>query len=109
MVGIILLSHGSHVALETSLSRKFILQLPFPCHKTTKDTFQKDALRNTAMLTSGFKYAPVSQLLVVWVVAASIAASITDTKYYFYLQAVPHIWKWRQFWRLFTWQVCRRY
>ncbi|KIW02510.1 uncharacterized protein PV09_06309 [Verruconis gallopava] len=58
------------------------------------------------MLTSGFKYTPVSQILVFWVVAASIAASISDTKHYFYLQAVPHIWKWRQFWRLLTWQTC---
>jgi hypothetical protein len=57
------------------------------------------------MLTSGFKHAPVSQILVIGIVATSIIASITDTKYYFYIQIVPHIWNWRQFWRLLTWQV----
>jgi hypothetical protein len=87
----------------TSLPER--VQLAFSPHPTTLDIFSEHAPLVTAMLTSGFKYAPVSQILVIWVVAASIAASITDTKYYFYLQAIPHIWKWRQFWRLFTWQV----
>ncbi|KAF2426563.1 hypothetical protein EJ08DRAFT_593535 [Tothia fuscella] len=58
------------------------------------------------MHSSGFKNAPVSQVLFVWTVAASIIASITDTKYYFYIQVVPHLWVWRQFWRLFAWQIC---
>jgi len=57
------------------------------------------------MLTSGFKYTPVSRLLLLFVVIASTVASITDTKYYFYIQIVPHIWVWHQFWRLLTWQV----
>jgi hypothetical protein len=57
------------------------------------------------MLTSGFKYTPVSRLLLLFVVTASIVASITDTKYYFYIQVVPHIWVWHQFWRILTWQV----
>jgi hypothetical protein len=57
------------------------------------------------MHTSGFKNTPVSQILLGLVVSLSIIASITDTKYYFYIQVVPHFWVWRQFWRIFTWQV----
>lgn len=57
------------------------------------------------MLTSGFKYTPVSRLLLITVVITSIVASITDTKYYFYVQVVPHLWVWHQFWRILTWQV----
>jgi len=66
---------------------------------------QKNPLR-TKMLTSGFKYTPISQLLVLLVVVASILASITDTKYYFYIQVVPHLWVWRQFWRILVWPIC---
>ncbi|QDS74767.1 hypothetical protein FKW77_001523 [Venturia effusa] len=58
------------------------------------------------MLTSGFKYTPVSRLLLIFVVLSAIVASITDTKYYFYIQVVPHIWVWHQFWRVLTWQLC---
>ncbi|KAF2674686.1 hypothetical protein BT63DRAFT_449676 [Microthyrium microscopicum] len=58
------------------------------------------------MQTSGFTNAPVSQLLVFWVVVASVLASVTDTKYYFYLQIVPQISQWGQFWRLLVWQTC---
>ncbi|TID15161.1 uba domain-containing protein ucp14 [Venturia nashicola] len=58
------------------------------------------------MLTSGFKYTPVSRLLLIFVVVSAIIASITDTKYYFYIQVVPHIWAWHQFWRILTWQLC---
>jgi hypothetical protein len=57
------------------------------------------------MHTSGFRYAPVSQILVFWVIGASILASLTDTKYYFFLEIVPHLWGWGQFWRLLIWQV----
>jgi len=57
------------------------------------------------MLTSGFKNAPVSQVLLFYIVTASILASVTDTKYYFYIQISPHLFPWRQVWRLFTWQV----
>ncbi|KAF2400946.1 hypothetical protein EJ06DRAFT_509928 [Trichodelitschia bisporula] len=58
------------------------------------------------MITSGFNSAPVSKVLVFWVVASSIVASITDTKYYFYIQIVPHLWGWGQYWRLLAWQTC---
>lgn len=92
-------------AFVRNLHLAVCLQPPTTFSRTTY-LHTKDAKSAAAMLTSGFKYTPVSQLLLIWVVAASLVASFTDTKYYFYLQAVPHIWLWRQFWRLFTWQVC---
>jgi hypothetical protein len=57
------------------------------------------------MLSSGFKNAPISEILVCWTVVASILASITDTKYYFFIRIFPHLWGWGQLWRLFVWQV----
>jgi hypothetical protein len=57
------------------------------------------------MLASGFKDASVSKLFLASIVATSIAASVTDTKYLFYIQVVPHFWQYRQFWRIFSWQV----
>ena len=59
----------------------------------------------TAMIASGFTAAPVSQLLFFGVIAFSILVSITDTKYLFYIQVVPHIWQYKQAWRLLIWQV----
>lgn len=58
------------------------------------------------MLASGFTSAPVSQCFFFGVIASSILVSITDTKYLFYIQVVPHLWQYRQLWRLLTWQVC---
>lgn len=58
------------------------------------------------MLASGFTNAPVSRLLVICVVLFAFVASITDTKYYLWIQARPHLFDYWQFWRLFTWQLC---
>lgn len=58
------------------------------------------------MLASGFTAAPVSQFLFFGVIASSILVSITDTKYLFYIQVVPHLWQYMQAWRLLIWQVC---
>ncbi|KAK3061384.1 hypothetical protein LTS18_006376 [Coniosporium uncinatum] len=58
------------------------------------------------MLISGFTNARVSRLLVIWVVAGSLLASITDTKYYFHILVVPHLWTDWQAWRILTWQTC---
>lgn len=58
------------------------------------------------MIASGFTAAPVSQCLFFGVIASSILVSITDTKYLFYIQVVPHLWQYRQAWRLLIWQVC---
>jgi len=58
------------------------------------------------MLSTGFADAPVSRSLAYGIVAASILASITDTKYYFYIQVDPHLWRYYQVWRIFTYQLC---
>ncbi|KAI9880551.1 MAG: hypothetical protein M1830_002250 [Pleopsidium flavum] len=58
------------------------------------------------MLTSGFTNAPISRFLVLFVIAGSIIVSITDSKYLFYIQVVPHLWRYKQAWRLLVWQAC---
>lgn len=58
------------------------------------------------MLASGFTNAPVTRLLVFGIVASSFVASLTDTKYYFWIEVRPHLFDYLQFWRLFTWQLC---
>ena len=58
------------------------------------------------MLSTGFTDAPVSRSLVYGIVAASILASITDVKHYFYIQVDPHLWRYHQIWRIFAYQLC---
>ncbi|CZR58021.1 uncharacterized protein PAC_07911 [Phialocephala subalpina] len=58
------------------------------------------------MLSTGFADAPVSRSLAYGIVAASILASITDSKHYFYIQVDPHLWRYYQIWRIFTYQLC---
>ncbi|KAG9946988.1 hypothetical protein KCU85_g6113, partial [Aureobasidium melanogenum] len=57
------------------------------------------------MLASGFSNAPLSKYLVMAVVAASLMASITDTKHLFWIMVRPHIFDYRQFWRCLTWPL----
>ena len=58
------------------------------------------------MLASGFTNAQVTRFLVIGTVVAAFVASITDTKYFFYIQPRPHLFDYWQIWRLFTWQLC---
>ena len=58
------------------------------------------------MLSSGFAHAAVTKNLIAALVLGSLVASITDTKHYFAIQAFPHLLKYRQLWRLGTWQLC---
>lgn len=58
------------------------------------------------MLSTGFADAPVSRSLAYTLVATSILASITDTKHYFYIQIDPHLWRYHQLWRIFSYQLC---
>ncbi|KAL6400588.1 hypothetical protein AUP68_16301 [Ilyonectria robusta] len=53
-----------------------------------------------------FTHAPVTRLAVMGLVAGSILASILDVKHYFYILIDTHIWHYRQFWRLMTYQLC---
>ncbi|KAK9233933.1 hypothetical protein V1525DRAFT_367739 [Lipomyces kononenkoae] len=52
----------------------------------------------------GFKNAPISKLFITITVSASIISSIAGIKHYFFLQLVPHIWGWGQWWRLIVWE-----
>ncbi|TKA59744.1 hypothetical protein B0A55_12901 [Friedmanniomyces simplex] len=58
------------------------------------------------MLSSGFTNAPVTRSLVIGVVLSAFLASITDTKYYLWIEIRPHILDYHQLWRLLTWQFC---
>ena len=58
------------------------------------------------MLSTGFADAPVSRSLVYGLVAASILASVTDVKHYFYIQVDPHLWRYHQVWRILIYQLC---
>ncbi|KAF2178346.1 hypothetical protein K469DRAFT_676067 [Zopfia rhizophila CBS 207.26] len=58
------------------------------------------------MITSGFTNAPVSRFLVFSTVIGALIASLTDTRYYFHIEVVPHIWNYGQFWRVLTWHLC---
>ncbi|KXS96354.1 hypothetical protein AC578_3080, partial [Pseudocercospora eumusae] len=60
----------------------------------------------SAMLASGFTNAPVSRLLVIGIVITSLLASLTDTKYFIWIEVRPHLLDYLQFWRLLTWQIC---
>ncbi|KAF4126416.1 Eukaryotic integral membrane protein (DUF1751) [Geosmithia morbida] len=53
-----------------------------------------------------FTNTPVTRLLVIAVVAGSILASIVDAKHYFYILIDLHVWRYRQLWRLLTYQLC---
>lgn len=57
------------------------------------------------MNSSGFADAPISKYLLLWIVSASILASFTDMKHYFYIQVVPHLRQYKQIWRLLIWPV----
>lgn len=57
------------------------------------------------MLASGFSNAPLSRYLVMGVVAASLMATMTDSKHLFWIMVKPHISDYRQFWRCMTWPL----
>ncbi|KAF2749692.1 hypothetical protein M011DRAFT_465365 [Sporormia fimetaria CBS 119925] len=57
------------------------------------------------MITSGFTNAPVTQFLVFATVITSLIVSLTDTRYYLPI-VIPHIWRYGQYWRFLTWQLC---
>ncbi|PGH18604.1 hypothetical protein AJ79_00383 [Helicocarpus griseus UAMH5409] len=58
------------------------------------------------MISSGFTNAPITKYALVFIVVSSIFASVADVKYLLYIQVVPHLWNYKQIWRLAVWQVC---
>jgi hypothetical protein len=57
------------------------------------------------MLASGFTNAPITQLLLLGIVGSAIVASLTDTKYFLWIEVRPHLLDYWQYWRLLTWQL----
>jgi membrane associated rhomboid family serine protease len=53
-----------------------------------------------------FTNAPVTRLTVLGLVSISIAASLFDAKQYFYILIDTHLFRYRQFWRLLSYQLC---
>lgn len=53
-----------------------------------------------------FANAPVTRSLVIGLVMTSIAASLFDVKHYFFILIDPHFLKYRQFWRMLSYQAC---
>lgn len=49
---------------------------------------------------------PVTQALVLGLVASSIAVSLLDAKHYFFILVDTHIFRYRQTWRALTYQLC---
>lgn len=60
---------------------------------------------DATMLASGFTNAPITQLLLLGVVGSAIIASLTDTKYFLWIEVRPHLLDYWQYWRLLTWQL----
>jgi hypothetical protein len=80
---------------------------PSPCFLDTTLSSSSQSLKiPPTMLSTGFTNAPISRSLAYGIVAASILASIADTKHYFYIQVDPHLWRYHQLWRIFTYQLC---
>lgn len=53
-----------------------------------------------------FTNAPVTRSLVLGLASASIGASLFDIKHYFYILVDPQILRYRQTWRVLTYQLC---
>ncbi|KAK5662862.1 hypothetical protein OQA88_6273 [Cercophora sp. LCS_1] len=53
-----------------------------------------------------FTNAPVTRSLVLGTIGLSIATSLLDIKHYFYISVGTHIWRYRQLWRIFAYQLC---
>ncbi|QIW98681.1 hypothetical protein AMS68_004199 [Peltaster fructicola] len=56
------------------------------------------------MISSGFTNAPISRVLLIAVVLTAVAATVTDSKYYLWIEVRPHLLDYGQYWRLLTWQ-----
>jgi len=55
---------------------------------------------------SSFANAPVSRALLVGLIGGSIGVSLFDVKHYFYILVDTHVWRYQQFWRAVTFQLC---
>lgn len=89
------------------------LQLSLHRHETDHRLFlcythfceASNNIRAANMLASGFTNAPITQLLLLGVVGSAIIATLTDTKYFLWIEVRPHLLDYWQYWRLLTWQL----
>ena len=105
-------SHGTcrlqHFTARAGL-RAFLLEQSADDSQTSVDHYQHPhhhRLPPSTMLSSGFTNAPVTRSLLVAIVLSAFLATITDTKYYLWIEVRPHLLDYHQFWRLLTWQLC---
>ncbi|KAF3187889.1 hypothetical protein TWF225_004103 [Orbilia oligospora] len=56
------------------------------------------------MQVPGFTHTPISQFFVYYLVIAAVLISVSDYKYLFHIQIIPHLWRWGQWWRVLIWQ-----
>jgi len=57
------------------------------------------------MQQSGFRSAPLTRTLAYALVATSLLSSLSSTKHLFFIQLSPHLLRYRQFWRLSSFQT----
>lgn len=76
-----------------------------PCTALTDLALGAEPCHDSFPSTMSFTNTPVSRLLVLGVIAGSIAASLLDVKHYFYIIIDTHLWRYRQFWRLLAYQL----
>lgn len=57
------------------------------------------------MLTPGLTNAPITKLLLIYTIAASVVLSILDLKHLSSIHVSPHLHPYGQYWRLLIWQV----
>jgi hypothetical protein len=79
-------------------------------HKTTPKTkprpqAKERKARKPEMQTSGLTNTPLTKLLLIYILASSIALSIFDIKHLAPIHISPHFWVYDQFWRALLWQL----
>ncbi|KAI9038091.1 protein dscB [Aspergillus affinis] len=57
------------------------------------------------MLTPGLTNAPITKLLLIYTIAASVVLSILDLKHLSSIHVSPHLSPYGQYWRMLIWQV----
>ncbi|KAK9478395.1 hypothetical protein V1514DRAFT_73232 [Lipomyces japonicus] len=57
-----------------------------------------------AVTPAGLQNAVVTKHLLIAVVTTAVVTTIVGIKHYVFLQLVPHVWSWHQWWRLIIWQ-----
>ena len=96
-------NHGSVIAFATARAC-LLLTITLSTTSCACDNLDRPKHRShDTMISSGFTNAPVTQTLVFGTVIGTLAATITDTRYYLPIAVAPHVWGYGQLWRFITW------